>query len=75
MEKTEIGGECIKGGSVGGRILLEKIFFLMSKCLCFICCTLSTLVLRMLLLQKVLNDLFFNEYYVNCQYSVECLKN
>lgn len=59
-----------KGGWVGGRSFWDKILFLMSKCY-FICCTLSTLVLRVLwLLQKVLNgpSIFFNEYYVNCQY-------
>lgn len=45
MEKTpEIGGECGKTGNwVGGRILLEKILFLVTKCLCFVCCTLSSL--------------------------------
>lgn len=57
------------------RILLE-ILILVSKCLCFICYTLFTLVLRMLwLLWKVLYDpsIFFNEYYINCQYWTECL--
>lgn len=45
MEKTpEIGGECGKTGNwVGGRILLEKILFLVTKCLYFVCCTLSSL--------------------------------
>lgn len=38
----ETSGECgKKWGWVGGRILLEKILFV-SKCLCFICCPLSS---------------------------------
>lgn len=39
----KIGGECEKTGVwVGGRILLEKILFHVTKCLCFVCCTVSS---------------------------------
>lgn len=36
VEKTETGQKCKKGGWTGGRTLLEKILFLMSKCPYFI---------------------------------------